>query len=159
MSWRTLAPHRDDPGAAFYPLALAYAQTLWQRGLSARSLLALDRAFFARLDGSEPVLKDWPLPYRALVWIIRHNPGGTFIGNPRVHFQHLADRVRGKRREQKSARAWACWTLVRAVRPELPGDPRHAVDEPDEASAFELLREHGHPGEADYWRNCLHENR
>jgi hypothetical protein len=159
MSWRTLAPHRGERGAALYPLALTYAQTLWLRGLSARSLLALDRALYADLDGTEPVLRQWPLPYRALVWIVRNNPPAVFIGNPRVHFQHLADRVRGERREQKRWRAWACWRLIREIFPELPGDPRHTVTEPDEASIVRQLQAHGHPGEAAYWRSVLDDER
>ncbi|MDP0496651.1 MAG: hypothetical protein Q7Q73_10625 [Verrucomicrobiota bacterium JB024] len=159
MSWRTLAPHRSERGASLYPLALAYAQTLWLRGLSARSLLALDRAFYADLDGSEPVLRQWPLPYRAMIWIVRHNPPGLFIGNPRVHFQHLADRVRGERQEQKCWRAWACWRLIREIQPHLPGDPRHTVTEPDEAAIFRHLQAYGHPGEATYWRSVLDDER
>ncbi len=155
MSWRTLAPHRSAPGEELYPLALTYAQTLWLRGLSARSLLALDRALYADLDGTEPVLRHWPLPYRAMIWIVKNNPPGIFIGNPRVHFQHLADRVRGERREQKSWRAWACWGLVRTACPDLPGDPRHAVTEPDTATIFRQLQTHGHPGEAELWQDVL----
>lgn len=155
MSWRSLAPYRSSPGADFYPVALRYAQTLWMRGLSARSLLALDRALFAQMDGSEPVLREWPLPYRATAWIVAHNPSGVFIGNPRVHFQHLADRVRGSDAARKSWRAWACWRLVRAVDPQLPGDPRHIVTEPTDSAISDGLSAHGHPGEADLWRSVL----
>ena len=31
--------------------------------------------------------------------------------NPRVHFQHLADRMNELRREQRRWRMWACWNL------------------------------------------------
>lgn len=155
MSWRSLAPYREKQGGAFYRLALCYAQHLWQRGLSARSLLAVDRALYAGLSGQEPELHEWPLPYRAVVWIILHNPPGTFIGNPRVHFQHLADRVRGEREQQKRWRTWACWRLVREACPDLPGDPKHDVTEPDTTKIIEQLTAHGIPGEAAQWRDDL----
>ncbi len=59
------------------------------------------------------------------------------------------------RREQRRWRAWACWALARAVRPDLPGDPRHAIAEPalDEIAA--QLETHGLPGEAGLWRTAL----
>ena len=69
----------------------------------------LDRAFGADLAPGEPVLAAWPLPYAAMAWLLQHTPPETFIGNPRVHFQHLADRMNEPRREQRRWRAWACW--------------------------------------------------
>lgn len=155
MSWRTLAPFRDNQGEAFYRIALSYAQHLWLKGLSARSLLAVDRALYADLAGDEPVLQDWPLPYRAVVWLVLNNPEGTFIGNPRVHFQHLADRVRGEREAQKRARTWACWRLVREACPELPGDLKHDVTEPETDAIYNELVAHGITGEAEQWRVFL----
>jgi len=44
---------------------------------------------------------------------------------------------------------------VRRVRPEWPGDPRHAVEEPSEAAIAAGLRAAGHPGEEALWRSCL----
>lgn len=129
----------------------------WRRGLAARALLCLDRAFGAALAGSEPVLREWPLPYAATAWVIARTPAGVFIGNPRVHFQHYADRMNAPRREQRQARAWACWALTRAVRPELPGDPKHPVPEPTHEQIATALRTHGHPGEAEVWRRVLTE--
>jgi hypothetical protein len=62
------------------------------------------------------------------------------------------------RKEQRRWRAWACWALARAVRPELPGDPRHRVVEPTVDEIDRHLREFGVPGEADLWRSVLREN-
>ncbi len=155
MDWRSLNRHRDNQGADFYEAALRYAQHLWQQGLSARALLAVDRALFAELCGDEAVLRDWPLPYRVVPWMLRENPEGVFIGNPRVHYQHLADRVRGERAGQKRWRAWACWALVRRESPELPGDPKHEVEEPTEQFITEMLVQHGIPGEAVIWKSLL----
>jgi hypothetical protein len=87
-----------------------------------------------------------------MTWMIRHTPADVFLGNPRVHFQHYADRMNEPRREQRRWRAWACWALVRIVRPELPSDPRHQVDEPSHEEIEARLREHGLPGEAELWR-------
>ena len=100
-------------------------------------------------------MRDYPLPYAATAWMVRGAPPGIFIGNPRVHFQHYADRMNEPRRDQRRWRAWACWALVRRARPEWPGDPRHAVVEPSEAAIAAGLRETGLPGEEALWRTCL----
>jgi hypothetical protein len=156
LDWRVLHAYRDaDRGAEFYRSCLEYGQALWQRRLAARSLLCLDRAFGAELTGAEPILREWPLPYAAMAWIIGHTPEGVFIGNPRVHFHHYADRMNEPRRELRSARAWACWAIARAVRPELPGDPRHHVHEPPEAEIGAALDRHGHPDERELWQRVL----
>ena len=119
-----------DRGARFFLTSLTYGQYLWQRGLAARAILCVDRAFGADLPGDAPVLHDWPMPYAALAWMLAHVPAGIFVGNPRVHYQHLADRMHEPRREQRRWRAWACWALTRRVRPAYPADPRHAIVAP-----------------------------
>lgn len=159
LDWRLLAAHRDaHRGADFYLDCLEYAHALWARGLAARAMLCLDRAFGAELEGREPVLSEWPMPYAAVAWLLRHTPEGVFLGNPRVHFQHYAGRMNAPRREQRRWRAWACWALARKVRPELPGDPRHAIEEPDAGRIEGELRAHGFPGEAALWRLVLSAN-
>lgn len=148
--------HRGtERGGEFYLACLEYGQSLWQRGFAARSLLCLDRALGAELDGDERELREWPLPYAAMAWLIAHTPPDVFLGNPRVHFQHYADRMNEPRREQRRWRAWACWALARGVRPELPGDPRHRVVEPTHAEIFAQLRIHGHPDEPERWRAVM----
>jgi hypothetical protein len=156
MDWRELNRFRDDDrGAEFYFACLEYGQSLWTRGFAARSLLCLDRAFGADLRGDEPLLMEWPLPYTAMAWLIVHTPGNVFLGNPRVHFQHYADRMKVPRCDQRRWRAWACWALTRKVRPDLPADPRHAVVEPSVEEIDAALRVHGIPGEAELWRRTL----
>ena len=156
MDWRSLGAFRTaERGEAFYLTALEYSQFLWQRRLAARAILCLDRAMGAELSGSEAVLRQWPMPYAAMAWFIAHTPADIFIGNPRVHFQHYADRMKGPRRDQRSWRAWACWALTRRIRPHLPPDPRHQVREPAEAEIAEQLARHGLTGEAACWLGVL----
>jgi hypothetical protein len=105
----------------------------------------------ADLKGNEPILESWPMPYAAMVWFMTHTPRDVFIGNPRVHFQHYADRMNEPRREQRRWRAWACWALARKVMHDLPGDPRHKVDEPSIHEIREKLLRHGLAGEDELW--------
>jgi hypothetical protein len=159
LDWRALHAFRDaDRGPEFYFACLEYGHALWQRGFAARALLCLDRAFGADLAGGEPVLQQHPLPYAAMAWLIGRTPPGVFLGNPRVHFQHYADRVNEPRREQRRWRAWACWALARAVRPDLPNDPKHHVMEPTLEQIAAALRMHGIPGEDELWRHELARN-
>jgi hypothetical protein len=158
LDWRHLHRFRDtDRGAEFYFACLEYSQALWQQGRAARALLCLDRAFGADLRGDEPILAKWPLPYAAVAWLMARTPADVFLGNPRVHFQHYADRMNEPRRELRRWRAWAGWALARAVRPDLPGDPRHQVIEPALAEIGAGLRAQGHPGETELWQAALGE--
>lgn len=154
LDWRLLREMGQDRGGPFYERCLTYAHYLWRRGLAARAILAADRALLADLRGDEPALKLHPLPYLALAWMIAATPAAVFIGNPRIHYQHLADRVREPRRAQRSARAWACWHLARLVRPDLPRDPRHEVIEPTTAAIAEALATQGIAGELELWREA-----
>lgn len=155
MDWSAIRIHGSTRGDGFYRTALEYGHYLWLRGRPARAILCLDRALGADLRGHEAVLREWPLPYRAMAWFLARTPPGVFIGNPRVHFQHLADRIGEPRREQRSTRAWACWVITRAVLPHLPGDPRHAVVEPAEEGVAAALAAHGIQGEVALWRDAV----
>lgn len=156
LDWRALHAYRDTVrGPEFYRDCLEYGHALWLRGFAARGMLCLDRAFGAELHGDEAALRAWPLPYAAMAWLVANTPPNVFIGNPRVHFQHYADRMNEPRREQRRWRAWACWALVRAVRPEFPADPRHRVIEPTNDEIAVALRAHGHPGECEHWRSVM----
>ena len=156
LDWRALHAYRaTDRGPEFYFACLEYGHALWQKGFAARALLCLDRALAADLTGAEPVLRAHPLPYAAMAWLIAQTPRDVFLGNPRVHFQHYADRMNEPRREQRRWRAWACWALARVVRPELPNDPKHQVIEPTIEQSDAALRAHGHAGEAELWRREL----
>ena len=158
LDWRSLHAFREtDRGPEFYFACLEYGHALWQRGFAARALLCLDRALGAELTGDEPVLREHPLPYAAMAWLIRETPTGVFLGNPRVHFQHYADRMNEPRRDQRRWRAWACWALARVVRPDLPNDPKHCVVEPTHEMIAAGLQAHGFPGEVELWRGTLAE--
>lgn len=155
MDASALTAHGNERDAGFYLTALTYAQYLWQHGWCARAMLKLDRALLSDVRADDPVLRDWPLPYEAMAWFLRHSPPDVFIGNPRVHFQHLADRMNEPRREQRRWRTWACWALCRAVRPEFPADPKHKVDEPGLTLIAAKLTQHGLPGETALWQSVL----
>lgn len=158
LNWQVLHRFRNDErGAEFYFSCLEYGQSLWCQGFAARSLLCLDRAFGADLRGTEPILARCPLPYVAMAWLIRHTPPDVFLGNPRVHFQHYADRLKDPRGDQRRWRAWGCWALARVVRPDLAGDPKHVVDEPSLARIEAELRAHGCAGEAGLWQAAMAE--
>jgi len=158
MTWRDLNWFREqDRGEAFYVACLSYAHQLWRAGLPARAILCLDRAWGADLRGDEPALERWPLPYAALAFMLRRTEPGVFLGNPRVHFQHYADRLGEPRKEQRKWRAWACWAITRRILPELPGDPAHPVEEPSEETIGARLGERGLPGEVAVWRAALEE--
>lgn len=154
LSWRDLAEFREEGGAELYRLCLEYGQQLWLDGLPARSLLAVDRALYCDVAASAEVLQAYPLPYAAIRWLVSQ-PSDAFTGNARVHYQHLADRVRGERADIKKWRAWAALALVRQARPDLPGDPKHAVTEPTHAEIEAGLRAYGLVSEITEWRQAL----
>jgi len=155
MSYRDLRRFRGNEGPEFYVTALRYAQYLWQRNEAARAILAFDRAILAAGAWTPPDAPAPFMPYPALAWMLREHDREAFIGNPRAHYQHLADRVRGPGSERKAARAWACWHIVRRVRPEFERDPRHDVDPPTREATRGRLDRLGCPGEAERWAEAL----
>lgn len=156
LDWRALHAFRGgERGAHFYSACLEYGHTLWLQGYAARTLLCLDRAFGADVAANDPVLGSYPLPYFAMGWCIAHTPPERAVGNPRVHFQHYADRMNEPRREQRRWRAWACWAVTRVVQPDLPADPKHRVVEPSLEEITAGLVAHGHAGEAALWADVL----
>ena len=155
MDWRCLNKFNKHCGPDFYLTALRYGHYLWLRGRCARALLSIDRALLADLQGDESVLQDWPFPYRVIHWFLEHHPPGVFIGNPRVHYQHLADRMPEPRRLQRQWRAWAGWYIARQVMPELPPDPQHEVAEPSRDQIRQNLARYGIPGEKALWSEVI----
>lgn len=155
MSWRDIRQAKADHPAHLYQCSLRYAHTLWHTGTTARALLAIDRALFTPLNGCDPVLQHWPLPYRALQWLLTHHDGTTYLGNPRHHFQHLAGRVTGPDRERKRWVAWACWYITRQVRPEFAADTRHNIVEPSFDTIHHSLSLHGIDQEAATWQSVV----
>lgn len=151
----------SDRGEVFYETALAYAGSLWMQGLPARSLLLINRGLGAHLTGQEPVLRQWPLPYAAVSWILRHRPDAQFIGNPRRHYQHLATRMVPPRREQRAWRAWACWYLAMRILPAecFPADhlqlATEDIKEPSHHLIATQLDRVGIPGERHLWEQAI----
>ncbi len=154
LSWRDLDALRDNSAGELYLTCLAYAQQLWLDDLPARSLLAVDRALYCDVAMGSEALVGYPLPYATIGWMVSQ-PSNSFTGNVRVHYQHLADRVRGERAPLKKWRAWAAWAIVRKACPALPGDPRHTVVEPTHATITEGLNTYGLPGETLLWQAAL----
>ena len=156
MSWKDLESAAAKGEPVHYLTCLAYARQLWdEQGLAARALLAVDRALFCELDSGEPTLREHPLPYAVIGWMVAQDVGGAFFGNPRVHYQHLADRVRGPREHRVRWRSWAAWAIVRVVKPEWPSDPLHEVREPTVSEIREGLAAHGIAGESAVWEHVL----
>ncbi len=153
----------DERGEPFYRLCLAYAQTKWVAGLPAQALLQLNRAMSADLDGSEPALAEYPIPYRQVAWILRERPDrrGQFLANPRRHWQHYATRMSGPRPELRTWRAWACHAIGSRILPveDFPDDAEQITAEgvaiPGEGEISGRLAELGLPGEVDVWRAAL----
>ena len=130
----TTRRHGDSRGEDFYLDALRYAQSQWQVGKPAQAILQLNKAFSADLNGDAEILKSWPWPYLAMEWILENAADGSkgFMGNPVRHFQHLATRMSGARREARIERAWKCFHIARRVlqeRGDFPKDGRQMARE------------------------------
>lgn len=147
-------------GASYYESCLRYAQSLWRQGKPAQAILQLNKGFMADPSDDPRVLDRWPPPYAVLVWILRNRPPGAFIGNPVRHFQHLATRVTGERREIRSWRAWACFHLSRRVLPadEFPIDAvqveRESLEIPGWDEVVGRIASGGWMGEAEIIREA-----
>jgi len=145
-------------GAVYYEACLHYAQSLWREGKPAQAILQLNKAFMADLAGDGGILKSWPPPYAVLVWMLRNRPEDAFVGNPVRHFQHLATRVSGERKEIRAWRAWACFHLSRRVLSdgEFPMDGEQVLKEdleiPEWGEVVERIRCDGWEGEAEVIR-------
>ncbi|MBH53239.1 MAG: hypothetical protein CMI18_02710 [Opitutaceae bacterium] len=157
MDWRSLNRSKEQSEIRFYLMALQYAQVLWLKGLPSRALLAVDRALLINLAGHETELQEWPLPYKAMAWMLKNYDEDQFVGNPRVHFQHLASRIRGHRKEQRKWRAWACWFLACRLRPDLPRDEKQSLVEPSKKEITQGLATHGIDGEDKLWEKVADE--
>ncbi len=148
-------------GPDFYLAAHCCAQSLWQEGLPAQAILMLNRALSAPLPASEPILQTWPLPYRALAWLMLHRPDGQFMGNPRRHWQHLATRMVEPHKDLRTWRAWACGYLAREILPENEFPPdleqirEEGVVEPDHATIAAQLGALSPANDLEVWSDTL----
>ncbi len=153
---------KANRGPDFYLACLSYAQSLWQSGLPAQSILQCNRALSCLLADDEPVLRDWPPPYLALAWTLVHRPPEQFFGNPRRHWQHLATRMVEPRKELRVWRAWACWHLAKTILPEAEFPPdlkqirAERVVEPEFSLIFDRLNQLAPGYDVQAWQNALH---
>lgn len=153
-SWRDLAEWRENQGPELYLACLEYAQQLWMGDLPARALLAVDRALYCEVPAGHAVLTKHPYPYAVIAWMVKQ-PTEEFTGNARVHYQHLADRVRGPKSEIKKWRAWAAWAVVCQHRPDLSSDPLHEVTPPTLEEITEGLNTWSIQNEVDVWQAAM----
>lgn len=155
--------HRGRLDGGFYQASLEYAQSLWMEGKPAQAILQLNKAWSAELLGDEEVLKEWPLPYRALIWVLLNSPVDGFLGNPVRHFQHLATRVCGSNATLRSWRAWACYHLSsRLLRDDdFPADiqqiEREGLVIPEMEVVLLELHQRGIMGERDLIEDVIRE--
>lgn len=155
--------HRGRRDRGFYQASLEYGQSLWMEGKPAQAILQLNKAWSADLEGDDELLKQWPLPYRALSWMLVNAPDGGFLGNPVRHFQHLATRVGGHNAELRSWRAWACYYLSSKVLDsgDFPADVEQVESEelviPEVSMVLEELHQRGSIGERDLFEEVMKE--
>ena len=155
MSYRNLRELRGGNIEAFYITALSYGHYLWLKGYSGRAILAITRALYVNLPAEAEVLREWPLPYRALHWIVANHPSQDYPGNPRISFQHQATRLRGDRVALRRARAWAVWKLICSAKPELPADTTQGIKQPTLGEIEQRIVKHGHSNEVQIWQSAF----
>ena len=155
MSYRNLRELRGGNIEAFYLTALSYGHYLWLKGYSGRAILAITRALYANLPADAEVLREWPLPYRALHWIVANHPSQDYPGNPRISFQHQATRLRGDRVAIRRARAWAVWKLICSAKPDLPADTTQGIKQPTLGEIEQGIVKHGHSNEVQIWQSAF----
>jgi len=150
-----------DRGPAFYELSLHYAQSQWCAGFPAQSMLQVNRALATCLSAEEPIMQQWPLPYRVMAWLMMNRRDDQFIGNPRRHFQHLATRMVEPHKALRTWRAWACWYIAKGLLPEaeFPGDMKQIreerIIEPTFAAISSNLRELSPADDEQRWLEAL----
>ncbi len=149
-----------DRSARFHQTALGYAQTMWLNAYPAKALLLISRALACRLEDVS-LLAEKAMPYHAMGWIVQNRPADRFIGNPRLHYQHLASRMVDPHRELRRWRAWACWYLTKQLLPEdeFPADARQiraeSTVEPRRADIVEKLEELSPRDDLAAWESAL----
>ncbi len=142
---RDMAPFRQRRDAEFYFSALCYAQSLLLEGKPAQALLQINKSFLADFENGEStaILEEWPPSYQAVAWIIEtfRDEGETFLGNPVRHYQHLATRMSGPRREVRILRAWACFYIAEVFAPEYPRDSEQIEREELIIPSFKIIQQ------------------
>ncbi len=156
--------HRGDCGETFYIACHELAQSLWLQGRPAQAILQLDKAMMAKLAPHSETINSYPIPYKAIQWIITHTAQDSFLGNPVRHFQHLASRMNPKqpKPELRTARAWTCLHIAEKVltSTNFPRDFRQikkeALNIPNQHESLQLLKMHSpHEDEINLVRDLL----
>jgi hypothetical protein len=157
MSCRTLRDARlHQDWASYYQSGLAYGQFLWLNGTAGRSLLAIVRALYTSEQVQDATTFDiWPLPYRAVAWIAIKHPDLDFPGNPLLSFYHQASRMPHHFSELRRWRAWALYSLIDELRPELqsPRIDRHIT--PGRIQIKNQLKRLGFEQECCVWESAF----
>ncbi len=151
---------RDECGPNYYQICLECAQSLWQAHLPAQALLQLNKSFMCQLDPADSILQKFPLPYRAIRWMLANYHPEDFIGNPVRHFQHLASRMSAKspQAELRTWRAWACYHIASRVldHDDFPPDEqqirREKLSIPSVTEVSSQLEKLGLTGEVDLFK-------
>lgn len=153
LDYRHLRIHRGGAETGIVFAALEYAQSLWMAVLPARSILALTRALYAAPPHSKDAI--YPVPYAALSWICQTHggQGAGFLGNPRISFQHQAQRMRLEPVARRRARAWAAWYLAAQALPRFPDDALNLEERPTREGVAAALEAEASAAEALLWLN------
>ncbi|WP_018970027.1 hypothetical protein [Rubritalea marina] len=157
--------HREECGPHFYFSCLELAQSQWLHEKPAQAILQLDKAMMAVLPDNHSILDSHPIPYDAILWMIKHARDEHFLGDPVRHFQHLATRMNPKQAqpELRIARAWACLHLTEQEFPErgfsrdLLQIQREQIEIPTARETLKSISAFSpHLSEITYLQNHLH---
>ena len=129
---------------------------MWLKGRAGRSLLALVRALYASEELEDATIFDmWPLPYRAVAWIAIKHPALDFPGNPLLSFYHQASRMPEHFGELRRWRAWALYSLIEALRPQLKSSRIEASLAPERIQIKNQLKRLGLEQECCIWESAF----
>mgnify|MGYP001159643841 FL=1 len=148
--------HRKECGKLFYMSCLELSQSYWLQGKPAQAILQINKAFMADIKTFI-----YPAPYMALKWFLENRREGQFIGNPVRHFQHLATRMSGPRKELRACRAWCCFFISKHVLPqeEFPEDFGQIYEEllivPSIEEVYSQIRSLGLRNEHNYFKKSV----
>ena len=148
--------HRKECAELFYLSCLELSQSYWIQGKQAQSILQINKALMADIDD----FKNFS-PYMALSWLLKNRRNGEFLGNPVLHFQHLATRMSGLRKDLRIYRAWACFYISKYILPskEFPEDldqiSKESLVFPDINEVYSKLNVTGLLSECDFFLEAL----
>lgn len=157
MTYRTLQDARlQEDWAVYFQGALQYGQFLWLNGTAGRSLLALARALYSSERVQDATsFQAWPLPYQAVAWIVMKHPNKDFPGNPLLSFYHQASRMPEHFSKLRRWRAWALYSLIDALRPELKNPRIDTRLTPERSQIKTQLKRLGLAQECCIWESAF----